>query len=264
MGTPAVAARAPGARVPRARALDRRALDVALARADAYRVLAEAFRDPDGPDGVEDLAAGVLRSASRTIGASVGPAAWRALRPVVGREGRASEHRAIFGHTVAHGCPPYETEYGRRHVFGQAQELGDIRGFYEAFGVRPRRGGERPDHVACQFEFLALLGLKEGIAIAAGDEERSTICRTAQRRFLADHLGRWMPALAGRIAARHPGSGHGALAAIGAAVVAAHARAAGALPVILGPDDVEPITDEPDGLRFECGVDAEAPTPLEA
>jgi TorA maturation chaperone TorD len=236
---------------------DLRALDAALARVDAYRVLASAFHDPDGPEGGVRLELRILRAALDHLRVPIHEATWTAARRIARRDVRASEHRAIFGHTVAHGCPPYETEYGRRHVFGQAQDLGDLRGFYEAFGVRPRRGGERPDHVACELEFLGWLALKSAIALATADGERADVCRAAERRFIADHPGRWLPALAGRIAARAPGSGYAAVTAVAAATVAAHAGSVGALPVVLGPDDVVPITEEPDGLRFECGVDGD-------
>lgn len=245
--------------------VDAIALDRVLARTDAYRVLAAAFRDPDdlGADGTLELR--ILRTAAEHLGSTVAADAWRAMRRIARRDARAAEHRAIFGHVVAHGCPPYETEYGRRHVFGQSQELGDIRGFYEAFGVRPRRGGERPDHLACELEFASLLALKEAIALAAGDVERRDICRAAASTFLADHLGRWLPALASRIARRAPDSGYAAAAAIATSLVADHARELGARPVALGPDDLLPITEEPDGFRFECGVDDEGsgPPPLE-
>jgi len=237
--------------------LEGAALDRALARADVYRVLAVAFRDPDDPGAGGELELATLRSAAAVLGSPLAPATLRALRGISRREARAAEHRAIFGHVVAHGCPPYETEYGRRHVFGQSQELGDIRGFYEAFGVRPRPGGERPDHVACELEFLALLALKEAIALAAGDADRGAICREATARFLADHAGRWLPAFAGRIARRAPDAGYAAAAAVATAVVSAHAQELGAAPRPLDPDDVVPITDEPDGFAFECGVVAE-------
>ncbi len=232
-------------------------LDRALARADAYRVLAAAFRDPDDSGAEAELDLAALRSAANDLGSPPGPEAWRALRRIRSREARAAEHRAIFGHVVAHGCPPYETEYGRQHVFWQSQELGDIRGFYEAFGVRPRRGGERPDHVACELEFLALLALKEATAVATGQAERAALCRDAAARFLGDHAGRWLPALAGRIARRAPGGGYAAAAAIAATLVAGHAREVGSVLVPLDPDDLVPITDEPDGFSFECGVDVD-------
>lgn len=228
-------------------------LDRALARADAYRILATTFRDPDDRGALAEPDLGALRSAADELGTIIGADTWRAIRRIGGHDARGVEHRAIFGHVVAHGCPPYETEYGRRHVFGQSQELGDIRGFYEAFGVRPRPGGERPDHIACELEFLAHVALKEATALATGDAERSALCREAAARFLGDHLGRWLPALAGRIDRRAPGSGYAALAAVAVALVVGHARETGSTLVPLGPDDLVPITDEPDGFSFECG-----------
>ena len=239
-------------------AADPGALDLALARADAYRVLAAIFRDPDDRVAEDRLELRTLRSAARRLGSAVTSAEWAGIRPIERRAGRAAEHRAIFGHVVAHGCPPYETEFGRRHVFGQSQELGDIRGFYEAFGVRPRPGGERPDHIACELEFLALLALKEAVAVAAGDDQRVELCHTATRSFLQDHPGRWARAFAARIAQRAPASGYAAAAAIAARLLGEHALALGALPVLLDPDDLLPIIEEPDGFQFECGVDVAA------
>ncbi len=234
------------------------ALDRALARVDAYRVLAALFRDPDDPGAEPTPGIGVLRSAATRLGSGVAPGAWTEVRHIARRPARATEHRTIFGHVVAHGCPPYETEFGRRHVFGQSQELGDIRGFYEAFGVRPRAGGERPDHLACELEFLALLSLKEAVAAAAGDETHVEVCRAAARSFLQDHAGRWVGALAARISRRAPGSGYAAAAAIAATLLTEHALELGALPVLLDPDDLVPVDEEPDGFRFECGVDVGA------
>lgn len=234
------------------------ALDLALARADAYRVLAAVFRDPDDPGAGDALELSILRSAARRLGSGVPPAAWAGIRQIQQRDARAAEHRAVFGHVVAHGCPPYETEFGRRHVFGQSQELGDIRGFYEAFGFRPRPGGERPDHIACELEFLSLLALKAAVALAMGDDDRVEIGRSATRSFLQDHPARWARALAARTAQWAPGSGYAAAAAITATILAEHADAVGALPVLLDPDDLAPVLEEPDGFQFECGADAAA------
>lgn len=237
---------------------DAAALDRALARYDAYRSLAAAFRDPGDPAGGADFDAEALRSALEDLGLSPPQSGSPALERLTSRDARAAEHRAIFGHVVAHGCPPYETEYGRRHLFGQSQELGDIRGFYEAFGVRPRRGGERPDHVACELEFLALLALKEATSMVTGEEERAAVARDAAGRFLADHAARWLPALAARIGRSHPDGGYALVASMAAALATAHARELGRAPVSLGPDDLVPVTEEPDGFAFECGLDAES------
>ena len=47
----------------------------------------------------------------------------------------ASRYRFLFGHTVRGEIPPYETEYGNEALFQQPQELGDLMGFYRAFGL---------------------------------------------------------------------------------------------------------------------------------
>jgi putative dimethyl sulfoxide reductase chaperone len=93
---------------------------------------------------------------------------------------------------------PYETEYGRDRPLRKGAELADLAGFYRAFGLDPGTSGEMPDHVAVECEFYAVLELKAQALDARGDAEGSSIVRDAQQKFLADHLGRFVGALAGR------------------------------------------------------------------
>lgn len=233
----------------------RDALDRALARSDAYRLLAAGFRDPDGPQAGE-LEPGALVSALEALGLPVPDEQRSALIRVAERDARAREHRALFGHTVAHGCPPYESEYGRRHIFGQTQELGDISGFYRAFGLAGAAGGERPDHVGCEIEFLAVVSLKEAYALARGEETKAEVCRVAAAAFLRDHLGRWTPALAGLAEQRTPGSGLATLAGLTADLAAAHAAELAVTPERLAPGDLRPLEAEPEpGESAACGPD---------
>ncbi len=101
-----------------------------------------------------------------------------------------AEHRRAFGLT---GSLFYETEFGLPHEFRQSQEMADIAGFYQAFGFKV--GGvlrERPDHLAVELEFMYILALKEAYAASLGQEELVEICLEAQRKFIQDHLGRWI------------------------------------------------------------------------
>jgi TorA maturation chaperone TorD len=240
----------PAAALPRGAAT---ALDAALARSDAFRLLAAALRDPDGPDR-PDLELPDLVDALADLG--VGPDAMEvaALAAIAEPEARAAGHRRLFGHTVAHGCPPYETEYGGRHVFGQAQDLADIAGYYAAFGLGPAPQGERVDHLACELEFLAILAIKEAAAAAAQQADRVELCRAAEASFLRDHLGRWLPALSGTAQHQAPGSGHAVLLGLAARLVERRAAELGVRVDRLGPDARRPIEDEPDGFQFECGA----------
>lgn len=95
--------------------------------------------------------------------------------------------------------PLYETSYegGRGSPGGATFQMADIAGFYRAFGFEA--SGERPDHVVPELEFLALLLMKEAYARISGDAEGAEVCASARGKFVAQHLGEWLPDFAGRV-----------------------------------------------------------------
>lgn len=98
-------------------------------------------------------------------------------------------------------CSLYETEYGRERAMVKGNELGDIAGFYKAFGLETGGDGvqaEMIDHVAVELEFYALLLMKATALIEAGDEEGVEIVLDARRKFLKDHLARFIGAIGER------------------------------------------------------------------
>jgi TorA maturation chaperone TorD len=189
-------------------------IDLALCRATLYSAIALGFRVPSGerltrlgdgenaatfayaaerldPQGASGLAACVRRVAE---GAGAGAGFLGGL------------HSALFGHTVRGPVPPYETEYGNQALFQQAQELGDVMGFYGAFGLTLKPGEyERADHVSCECEFLSFLGVKEAYALDRGETEAVGETRKAYRLFLKDHFARFFPSFAQKIQ-RTPGA----------------------------------------------------------
>jgi len=104
-------------------------------------------------------------------------------------------YRHLFGHTAHPQAPPYETEYGEEALFQQPQELGDLAGFYSAFGLKLNTF-ERVDHISCECEFLCFLSRKKAYALENHDAAMMEETRKAQRFFLKDHLGRFVPAFA--------------------------------------------------------------------
>src|SRR3989344_3402841 len=59
------------------------------------------------------------------------------------------DYEKNFGHTAHGGIPAYELEYGEAHSRREPQELADITGFYNAFGLKLSEGSsERGDHVS--------------------------------------------------------------------------------------------------------------------
>lgn len=134
-------------------------------------------------------------------------------------------YRRTFGLT---GSLCYETEYGLPHEFRQSQELADLSGFYRAFGFEI--GGavrERPDHLAMELEFMQVLALKEAYAVGQELVEQAEICQEAQRKFLQDHLGRWLGLFAHSLALNAPEGAYLALGRFAVAFVKADAARLG-------------------------------------
>jgi len=196
-------------------------IDLAYCRAALYSALAIGFRFP-AQDSLNRLLAGeskaALSSAASVLFPSGEPdlvslvAAFPCTEPAT-LSALSSRHRQLFGHTARGPVPPYETEYGNEALFQQPQELGDLMGFYHAFGLALKNNlRERPDHISCECEFLMFLALKEAYALEKGEREFLTETRKAQKLFLRDHLARFLPTFAAKLQREDPAGFYGMLA----------------------------------------------------
>ncbi len=116
-------------------------------------------------------------------------------------DGIAAEHQRIFGFLLSKDCPPYESEYcPQTFSIYRSHQLGDVAGYYKAFGLAPSREmPERHDHVSLEMELMAWLIGKERYALRVGGDEadeRAAVCRDVQVSFLRDHVCWWVPAFA--------------------------------------------------------------------
>jgi len=90
------------------------------------------------------------------------------------------------------GVAPYEASFLNRNLASN-NELADVTGFYRAFGFEIAASAkELPDHIAIEFEFLAVLCAKEAYAIENAWREQAEICEQARADFIAQHLGLWL------------------------------------------------------------------------
>lgn len=219
--------------------------DTAIRRAQVYRFLADAFLYP-GENWSEDLPllADVLRDLNFE--------AWSFDFDAWDLPALQAEHRRAFG-LVGSLC--YETEFGLPHEFRQSQELADLAGFYRAFGFNV--GGpvrERPDHLAVELEFMHILALKEAWAHEHGVAEQAEVCADAQRKFLEDHLGRWLAPLAASLARSAEAGPYVALARFAADFIRSDAERLGAQPAARPAAEMKPTPLAPDLACGDCPI----------
>jgi DMSO reductase family type II enzyme chaperone len=185
-------------------------IDVTLGRSCVYQLLKTAFLYPD-----EELATLVrdgalvrdMRAGARRLVMSNKSKLLKAIQNLESAvdgltvDDLQEQHGRVFGHTISKECPAYETEYGGPHIFRQTQELGDISGFYTAFGLEVSdTNKERLDHISTELEFMHFLTYKEVYAREHHSSEKIDICREAQKQFFKEHLGRWAPLFLKRLA----------------------------------------------------------------
>jgi TorA maturation chaperone TorD len=167
----------------------------AVARANAYHVLAQAFRDPEEwePTLPATLREGLAHfgPALRARAAHAADAWEAALRE---REPAAVAHARLFLGPFELEAPPYASLYldPERRLMGRVGQ--EVAHAYAEAGLGPGPGPrEAPDHVTCELEFMYFLAFREATTGEPAWAER-------QGRFWRSHLGGWLPELARRIA----------------------------------------------------------------
>lgn len=239
-------------------------IDSAVARTFHYRFLAKAFEDAD-PQGwawlTSDEVTGAFRSAAATLAPSsplstLGDELLRQLTPAA-FDDYAAAYLTCFGHTVRGDCPMNEIEYGdiKADPLFQPHRLSDLGAFFAAFGLELMPdAAERIDHISIQLEFMSVLAAKEAHALEHQfeDDALTTLC-DAQKKFLREHLGRWTPAFARRLARLAGGTPLGPVALfLGEFIKLECAR----FNVPAGSEDLllRPVDDAAERLCDSCGI----------
>ena len=237
-----------------------------LSRAFIYRWLAKAYEYPD-PDGWQWLCQSTSTLAVQSAMFDVHQPATdllSCLRPCE-FEPFTSDYIAAFGHAARGPCPLNEIEYGelKADPLMQPHRLADLAAFYRAFGMEPAPDAhERMDHICFELEFMAVLAAKEAYALEhQHNAEQLEACRQAQKDFLREHLGRWTPAFARRLAASAGASPLGALARFTHAFIEDECRR---FQVTAGSEDLllRPVDERSESLCDSCGITSLPPGAL--
>lgn len=181
----------------------------AMGRAAVYAFLARALAYPDATHraALEAEILPVLRGV-RPVDEAVATALTAALEATdtpLGDLRRA--YGELFPPVGSSDCAAYEAPYRTRDIFQETDILADVAGFYRAHGLAVGgREHERPDHIAVELEFMAVVARKEAHALAELGRREVAVCRSTQDAFLRDHLGGWGRAFGERLQrlATHP------------------------------------------------------------
>lgn len=190
-------------------------LDQLLARVFVHAFLARALEDPTSAGWEWLTSEEVKRSMTSAVAVIEEIPGGRLTLPFLalrerwdagGYDAMAAAHLTAFGHTVRGDCPMNEIEYGdiKADPLFQPHRLADLGAFFAAFGLElVPDAGERLDHISIELEFMSFLAAREAHAREHQyDEADVAVLVDAQRKFLREHLGRWTPAFARRLARR--------------------------------------------------------------
>jgi len=166
------------------------------------------------------------------------------------------EHRRVFSNVISLDAPPYETLFGNEHVFQQSHTMGDIAGYYKAFGLELAEVvHERLDHLSVEFEFLHFLAYKESYALCHDGEEKLQIVLTAEKKFVRDHVGRWAPLFADMCSKKAHRGFYMLLCELCKAYLKFEFAYLNVTPQPYKETDYKPATfSPPEGAVFECGA----------
>ena len=203
---------------------------------------AEAFDDPAVAETLDDLRVATKAADLETFQAA---------------------HATTFGVEAGPDVSPYEMAYRPGGLVTNTDQLADVAGFYDAFGLEVGEQRDRVDHLCTELEFVAELGYREAYLAEAGDEAGLDVVVDAQRLFLEDHLGRWVPRLRSDLEETAENDLYPSLASFFDAVVAADADRLGADPDVLeeAPDGpLESLFDDDGSGDWRCDTCAGAPS----
>lgn len=160
----------------------------------------------------------------------------------------SEEHTRLFDARQA--CPLNQTAYIRRD---KGAILGDLCGFYRAFGFTLAATGEKADHLVTELEFLAMLLSMQAAALQDGNAEQAEIAHDAARRFMETHLNDWVLSACVRLEQTTASEHYLAVAAC----LGEFWQQLAAIWAIPPADAVAPVNvEEIAQTQFECGSDA--------
>jgi TorA maturation chaperone TorD len=178
--------------------------EIAEARAGVYRFLAQLYGRPPTAELLSTLAESDFQQHLGTVFREAAQPLLDAVAAGLDLEALQLEYDALFRVPGDRYLRPYESVYrGRRMVDGRVVDgavwgpwTEQVQHLYAQAGAElAREAGELPDFIGAELEFMVFLCEREAEAWAAGEAEQAQKFAVLQRRFLIEHLSRWVDAL---------------------------------------------------------------------
>jgi TorA maturation chaperone TorD len=118
-------------------------------------------------------------------------------------EDLAVEYSYLFlgpgGHISPHESIHHQREDGQWGKLWGASTA-EVKAFIEATGLTYTDDYKGlPDHISVEFEFMQQLILREEQAWKEADADKAGACRKIERKFIEEHLIRWVPAFCEKV-----------------------------------------------------------------
>jgi len=167
-------------------------LDLGSAREDLCRYLAACYYQP-GPEFAEEKVFDSMLGVAKRIHSDLAAGAHR-LGEGFAAEGTQNlllDYARLFlgpNHIIA---KPYGSAWLEQTLMGKSTVA--VQALYREGGFEmDEEFRELPDHIAAELEFLYLLIFRENEAHRQGKPEEMAVKAALRKRFLDEHLGRWI------------------------------------------------------------------------
>ncbi len=178
--------------------------DTAMARGQVYGLLATLFRAEPEEAFLKELQGPGLSGVFSELGLNLGEDLQE--KPIEESvEELAVEYTRLFlgpgSHISAHESVFIEVDGGVGGLWGE--KTVEVKKFIEAAGLTyDTEFHGIPDHVSVELEFLQKLAGWEAGKWAEDDAENAAFCLEVEKRFIEEHLGKWVPALCDKVLAQ--------------------------------------------------------------
>lgn len=186
----------------------------ARVRSNIYGFLSAMFREEITAERLRQIKAPIIKEALAEMGLQYDIFFQKGQDELL--EGLAVEYARLFLGPDKH-ISPHESIHHQRDDGDWGAHWGgstvDVKKFIETAGLEYKQEySGMPDHISVEFEFMKEAAGREAQAIEEKDWEGALYCQKMEKKFICEHLIKWIPAFCDKIISQAENSFYGDLA----------------------------------------------------